>query len=150
MKKEIKNEIKNENLVKEFFKIGAMCAGGGPLIMMIVYSCLHASGVIDMVSVSEMTLGVISSLILAFIAGGISIIWRIENFPLMWASFLHASILFLDYILIYLINGWMPFEIFPILVFTGIFVAVYFLIWCCVYYGILMSIKNMNSKLSHQ
>ena len=49
--------MKKENLVKEFFKIGAMVAGG-PLIMMIVYSCLHAFGVVDMVSVSEMVLGV--------------------------------------------------------------------------------------------
>ena len=86
--------------------------------MMIVYSCLHAYGVVDMVSVSEMTLGVISSLILAFIAGGISVIWRIEKLPLMWASFLHASILFLDYILIYLINGWMPFKVLHILSLT--------------------------------
>ena len=146
----MKKEMKKENLVKEFFKIGAMWAGAGPFVMMIVYSCLHAFGVVDMVSVSEMTLGVISSLVLAFIAGGISVIWRIEKFPLMWASFIHASILFLDYILIYLINGWMPFEGLPILVFTGIFVAAYFLIWCCVYYGIRMSVRKMNTELSHQ
>ena len=142
--------MKKEHLVKEFFQIGTMAAGGGPLIMMIVYSCLHASGVVDMVSVSEMTLGVLSSLVLAFIAGGISVIWRIETLPLMWASFLHASILFLDYMLIYLINGWMPVEVLPILAFTGIFVAVYFLIWCCVYHGIRMSVKKMNGKLRQQ
>ena len=142
--------MKKENIIKEFFKIGAMAAGGGPLIMVIVYSCLRAAGVVQMVSVSEMTLGVISSLILAFIAGGISVIWRIEKLPLMWASFLHASILFLDYILIYLLNGWMPFEALPILVFTGCFVAGYFLIWCCVYYGIRMSVRKMNTKLSQQ
>ena len=142
--------MKKENLVKEFVRIGAIWAGSGPLIMVIVYSCLHASGVVDKVSVSEMTLGVISSLVLAFIAGGISVIWRIEKLPLMWASFLHASILFLDYILIYLINGWMPFEVLPILIFTGIFVAVYFLIWCCIYYGIRMSVKKMNTKLGQQ
>ena len=127
-----------------------MAAGGGPLIMVIVYSCLRAAGVVQMVSVSEMTLGVISSLVLAFIAGGISVIWRIEKLPLMWASFLHASILFLDYILIYLLNGWMPFEALPILIFTGCFVAGYFLIWCCVYYGIRMSVRKMNTKLSQQ
>ena len=142
--------MKKVNLVKEFFKIGAMVAGGGPLIMVIVYSCLHAAGVVQMVSVSEMTLGVISSLVLAFIAGGISVIWRIEKLPLMWASFIHASILFLDYLLIYLINGWMPFEVLPIAIFTGIFVAVYFLIWCCIYYGIQMSVRKMNTKLSQQ
>ena len=118
--------------------------------MVIVYSCLRAAGVVQMVSVSEMTLGVISSLLLAFIAGGISEIWRIERLPLMWASFLHASILFLDYILIYLINGWMPLAVLPIAIFTGIFVAVYFLIWCCVYYGIRMSVRKMNTKLSQQ
>ena len=142
--------MKKENLVKEFFKIGAMWAGCGPLIMMIVYSCLHAFDVIDMVSVSEMTLGVISSLVLAFIAGGISVIWRIEKLPLMWASFIHASVLFLDYILIYLINGWMPFKALYILIFTGIFVVVYFLIWCCIYYGIRMNVEKMNTKLNNQ
>ena len=142
--------MKKTYLVKEFFKIGAMVAGSGPLIMVIVYSCLRAAGVVQTVSVSEMTLGVISSLVLAFIAGGISVIWRIEKLPLMWASFLHASILFLDYLLIYLITGWMPFELLPIAIFTGCFVAGYFLIWCNVYYGIRMSVKKMNAKLSQQ
>ena len=146
----MKNEMKKENLIKEFFKIGAMWAGCGPLIMMIVYSCLSTFDVVNMVSVSEMVLGVMSSLMLAFIAGGISVIWRIEKLPLMWASFLHASILFLDYIFIYLINGWMLFEVRPILAFTGIFVILYFLIWCCIYFSIRMSIKKMNIKLNHQ
>lgn len=146
----MKNEMKKENLIKEFFKIGAMWAGSGPIIMVIVYSFLHAYAVVDMISVSEMTMGVIGSLMLAFIAAGISVIWRIEKLPLMWASFLHASVLFLDYIIIYLINGWMPFELLPILIFTGIFVVVYFIIWCCVYFGIRISINKMNTKLSRQ
>lgn len=142
--------MKKTNLVKEFFKIGAMSAGGGPLILVIVYSCLHAAGAVEMVSVSELTLGVLTSLLLAFIAGGISIIWRIEKLPLMWASLLHASILFFDYLVIYLINGWMPLKAAPIAIFTGIFIAGYFLIWCCVYYGIALSVKKMNARLSQQ
>ena len=142
--------MKKVNLFKEFFKIGAMVAGSGPLIMVIVYSCLRAAGVVQMVSVSEMTLGVISSLVLAFIAGGISVIWRIEKLPLMWASFIHASILFLDYVLIYLINGWMPFEALSIAIFAGSFVVGYFLIWSSVYCGIRANIKKMNAKLGLQ
>ena len=146
----MKKEMKKENLVIEFFRIGSMWAGCGPLIMVIVYSCLHAFGLVDMISVSEMALGVISSLMLAFIAAGISVIWRNEKLPLMWTAFIHASVLFLDYILIYLINGWLPFELLPILFFTGIFVVVYFLIWCCIYYVIRVYVKKMNTKLSHQ
>ncbi len=142
--------MKKTNLIKEFFKIGFMSSGGGPLILAIVFLCLNAAGTVETVSVSELVLGILTSLLLAFIAGGISVIWRMEKLPLMWASFLHASILFADYLVIYLINGWLPFQALPILTFIGIFIAGYFLIWCCVYFGIQMSVKKMNARLNQQ
>lgn len=142
--------MKKTNLVKEFFKIGSMSAGGGPLILAIIYWILWTAGVAESLSVPQAVLGILTSLVLAFIAGGISVIYRIEKLPLMWASLLHASILYLDYLIIYLVNGWISSALVPILIFTGIFIAGYFIIWCIVSYSIKCSIRKMNEKLSQQ
>ena len=140
--------MKKTNLVSEFFKIGAMAAGGGPLILAIIYGVLFWTGTVTVLPAWEVVLGILTSMVLAFLAGGISVIYRIETLPLMWASLLHASILYLDYLIIYLVNGWIQWEPVPILVFTGIFLAGYFVIWCCVSYSIRRNIRKMNAKLT--
>ena len=136
--------------VKEFFKIGCMSAGGGPLILALIYWGLSAAGKIGALSVSEVVLGILTSMILAFISGGISVVYRIERLPLLWASLIHASVLYLDYLLIYLLNGWLERAAVPILIFTGIFAAVYFVIWGCVYHSIQHTVEKMNSQLRAQ
>ncbi len=133
--------------LKDFCKIGLMACGGGPLILAIVYGILGARGAIAAVSVREVVLGVITSLLLAFIAGGVSVVYQMEKLPLLWASFLHALVLYLDYILIYLLNGWLPFEVKPLLLFTMIFLAGYGVIWCIVYLVIRRNIQRMNAQM---
>ena len=46
---------------------------------------------------------------------------------------LHGGGLYIAYILTYLINGWLQQQLIPILVFTGIFVAGYALVWLIIY-----------------
>ena len=138
--------MKKPNLLKEFFKIGLMAGGGGPMILALVYTVLQACGTVEVLTVSEVILAIVTSFLLAFVAGGISVVYRIEKLPLMWASLIHVSVLYADYLIIYLVNGWLP----PvwILPFTGIFLAGYFAIWSCIYFSIRRNIRRMNQKLN--
>ena len=136
---------KETNLLKEFFKIGLMAGGGGPIILAGIYAVLLACGTIEVLTVSEVILAIFTSFLLAFVAGGISVVYRIEKLPLMWASLIHVSVLYLDYLIIYLVNGWLPVS--SILPFTGIFLACYFVVWCFIYFGIRRNIQKMNRKL---
>ena len=138
--------MKKTNLVKEFFKIGLMAGGGGPIILAIIYAILQACGTVEVLTVSQVILAIFTSFLLAFVAGGVSVVYRIEKLPLMWASLIHVSVLYLDYLIIYLVNGWLPVS--WVLPFTGIFLAGYFLIWCCIYFGIRQNIRRMNRKLN--
>ncbi len=133
--------------LKDFCKIGLTVCGGGPLIMAIIYGILGALGVINTLSVHEVVLGVLTSLILAFIAGGVSVVYRIEKLPLLWAAFLHALVLYLDYILIYLVNGWLKWEAGPLLIFTAAFLAGYGIIWCFIYLAIRRNIRRINAQM---
>ncbi len=132
---------------KDFIKIGLMTSGGGPLVLAIIYIGLEAAGIIDTLTVREVVLGICSSLLLAFIAGGIQVVYRIERLPLMWATLIHAFVLYLDYILIYLANGWIVCEAKTLLIFTGIFLAGYILIWTLVYVSIRRKVKMLNTKI---
>ena len=58
---------------------------------------------------------------------------QIEQLPLMVAIFLHGGVLYLSYLATYLVNGWLAWGVAPILVFTGIFVVGYFVIWAVIY-----------------
>lgn len=135
------------NLIKDFFKIGAMAAGGGPLVLALIYWILSAAGQIRVLSVSEVVLGITTSALLAFLAGGISVIYRIETLPLMWATLLHAAILYLDYLLIYLVNGWLKQSLPSVLVFTVLFLVGYLLLWCLISRSIQRSVQRMNARL---
>lgn len=133
--------------LKDFCKIGLMTCGGGPLIMAIVYAVLGAQGVIDTLGVQEVVRGIVTSLVLAFIAGGVSVVYHMEKLPLLWASFLHALVLYVDYIGIYLLNGWLKCEVRPLLLFTSIFLVGYAIIWCFIYLSIRRNIRRINAQM---
>jgi hypothetical protein len=136
-----------KKFIVEFLKRGAIFAGLGPLILAIVYFFLHLNGVVEMVPVTKMIAEIISSLILAFIAAGISAVYHVEKLQLGIAGLLQGSVLFADYIFFYLAMGWMPFRWDVIALFTAIFVVIFALIWLIVYLSIRNKIKKINEKL---
>ena len=136
-----------KKFIVEFLKRGAIFAGLGPLILAIVYFFLHLNGVVEMVPVTKMIAEIISSLILAFIAAGISAVYHVEKLQLGIAGLIQGSVLFADYIFFYLAMGWMPFRWDAIALFTAIFVVIFALIWLIVYLSIRNKIKKMNEKL---
>ena len=71
--------------------------------------------------------------LLAFIAAGMTAIYQREQLPLPMMILLHGGALYLAYIATYLLNGWLKNALIPILVFTGIFLAGYGIIWLMIY-----------------
>jgi len=134
------------NYVKEFCKRGAMFAWGGPAIIAIIYACLKAAGTVTMLSVNEVVLGILSSIVMAFIAAGISIVYQIETLPKTMAGLIQMAVLYADYLGIYLLNGWIPVD--KVWIFTVIFVAGFAAIWFAVYISTKRKVEKMNRLIA--
>ena len=118
---------------KEFLFRGLLCATGGPLVLAIIYGILSATGAVEYISTMEVCLGILSISLLAFIAAGMTAIYQAEQLPLPIMILLHGGALYIAYIFTYLINGWLQNSLMPILIFSGIFVVCYALIWLIIY-----------------
>ena len=132
---------------KEFLFRGLICAGGGPLVLAIIYGILGAAGTVESFSPNEVCMGILTITLLAFIAAGMTAIYQLEQLPLPIMILLHGGALYIAYILTYLLNGWLQKSIVPILVFTGIFVAGYAVIWLIIYCVEKAKIEALNTKL---
>lgn len=134
--------------LKNFLLRGLIFGGFGPIILGIIYAIISVSVNNFSLTAVEVLVGIISVYLLAFVQAGCSVFNQIEEWPLTKSLFCHFSCLYLAYVLCYLINTWIPFEPIVLLVFTGIFVVLYFVIWVTVYLIIKLTSKKMNSKLS--
>ena len=132
---------------KEFFLRGLICAGGGPVVLAIIYGILGATGAVDAFTPTEVCVGILSITVLAFIAAGMTAVYQMEQLPLPTMILLHGGGLYIAYILTYLLNGWLLSQLKPILVFTGIFIGGYGLIWTIIYNINRIKIKKINKKL---
>lgn len=117
----------------EFLLRGLICAGGGPLVLAVIYAILDATSTVAALSPREVCLAIVNLMLLAFIAAGMTAIYQMEQLPLPIMILLHGGALYIAYILTYLINGWLVKQLKPILVFTAIFVAGYAVIWLIIY-----------------
>lgn len=131
----------------EFIKRGLMAAWGGPVVAAIIFACLGRAGVVETMTVREVCLGIISSALMAFIAGGINVVYQVEKLPLAMAILIHGGVLYLDYLLVYLMNGWLQNQVGPIAVFTLIFAAGFALVWLIIYQIIKRQINQVNKKI---
>ena len=68
-----------KKFIVEFLKRGAMFAGLGPVILSIVYIFLGANGVVETVPVTTLIREILTSMLLAFIAAGISAVYQTEK-----------------------------------------------------------------------
>ena len=136
-----------KKFAKEFLFRGLICAGGGPLVLAIIYGILGATGTVATLSPREVCMGILTITLLAFIVAGMTAIYQLEQLPLPIMILLHGGALYVAYILTYLINGWLQKSLVPILVFTGIFVAGYAVIWIIIYCVEKAKIEALNTKL---
>ena len=122
-----------KQIVKDFLLRGMVAAGFGPLALVVFYWITANHIGIETLSVSEVCTGILSLTALAFIAGGMNVIYQIERLPLMAAITIHGAVLYGSYLVTYLVNGWLAQGRWPILVFTVIFMAGYLAIWAVIY-----------------
>ena len=132
-----------KKFVKDFALRGMIAAGFGPLILVSIYLGLQLSGIIISIPTSQVNLDIISSLILAFIAGGISAIFNVEKISLGVATLIDAIVIYLDYLIIYLINNWIKVQFIPLL----IYIIGYLIIWAIIYHKVKSQVSSINQKL---
>lgn len=133
--------------ILEFTRRGMTACGFGPLVLAILYLILHRQGVIEMLTVREVALGIFSLSALAFIAGGMNVIYQVERLPLMAAILIHGGVLYASYLLTYLLNGWLIWGSAPILVFSAIFILGYLAVWAIIYSVTRRSTQRLNQML---
>lgn len=136
-----------KKFIKDFLIRGLVAAGGGPLVLAIIYGILGATGAVTQLTPSEVCKGILSVILLAFVVGGMNAIYQVERLPLISAIMIHGAGLYVAYILIYLLNDWIAMQPAPILVFSGIFIVGYALIWLIIYMVNKSKIRKINDML---
>lgn len=131
----------------EFMKRGLMACAGGPVILAIIYGILGATGTVQALSPGQVCTGILTITLMAFVAAGITMIYNVEQLPLFSAILIHGTVLYADYILIYLVNGWIKSQLIPILIFTGIFLAGFALVWLIIYITTRNSTRSLNRRM---
>ena len=134
----------------EFVRKGLVAWGLGPVVLAIVYWLIGKHHAIDVLTVQEVCIGIFSLSALAFVAGGMNVIYQIERLPLMIAILIHGSVLYLSYLVTYLVNSWLEWGMISILVFSGIFVFGFFAIWAVIYLIIRKKTQRLNEMLKKQ
>ena len=114
------------------------------MILAALYLILQKQGIINELTVNEVCLGIGSLFTLAFIAGGMNVVYQIERLPLMAAILIHGCVLYVSYLGTYLVNGWLEWGTLPILAFTAIFVLGYLIIWAVIYAVIRRRTEQIN------
>lgn len=119
--------------ISGFIRRGLTACGLGPLVLAALYLILRSRTGMEMLSVNRVCVGILSLSVLAFVAGGMNEVYQIERMPLMVAILIHGTVLYISYLITYLVNGWLEWGTAPVLVFSGIFVVGYLVIWAMIY-----------------
>ena len=127
---------------KEFLKRGFISAWGGPFVLAIIYFIVGKTENIQNIPINEASLGIISITIMAFMAGGITAIYQNDALPLVSSIMIHAAVLYLDYLIMYLLNDWIPRS--EIGIFTAIFAVGFAIIWVIIYFFSKRKIDSLN------
>ena len=133
--------------VLEFIRRGLIACGFGPMILAVLYLILQNQAGMESLTVNQVCIGIFSISALAFIAGGMNVVYQIEQLPLMWAILLHSCVLYFSYLGTYLVNDWLEWGKAPIMVFTGIFGLGYLAVWAVIYFLTRRNTEKINMAL---
>ena len=139
-----------KRIISEFFRRGFIACGLGPVVLAILYLILQHQADVETLTINQVCLGIFSLSALAFIAGGMNVIYQIERLPLMVAILIHGGVLYISYLVTYLINDWLEWGVTPILVFSGIFAFGYLVIWAIIYSIIKRNTEKLNIMLKRK
>ena len=133
--------------VLDFIRRGLIACGIGPLVLAAVYLILKRHAGVESLAVEQVVTGIVSLSALAFVAGGMNAVYQIERLPLMAAISIHGGVLYAGYLATYLLNDWLAKNAVSVLVFTGIFVVGYLVIWAIIYAIIKRNTQKLNEML---
>ena len=133
--------------ILDFIRRGFVACGFGPLVLAVFYLVLQQQGIAETLTVNQVCLGIFSLSALAFIAGGMNVLYQLERLPLMVAILIHGAVLYVTYLVTYLLNGWLNMGTTPILVFTIIFVVGFLAIWAIIYSTAKKNTDRVNELL---
>ena len=139
-----------KNTALGFFRRGITAMGIGPLVLAVLYLILRARGTVSTLDVDQVCIGIFSLSALAFVAGGINVVYQIERLPLMVAILIHGAVLYFSYLATYLLNDWLARGTVPLLVFSGIFIVGYLTIWVIICSIIRSRTKRLNKMLKRK
>ena len=130
--------------ILEFLRRGFVSCGIGPLVLAVLYLILERQADVETLPVSQVCIGIFSLSMLAFIAGGMNVVYQIERLPLMVAILIHGSVLYVSYLTTYLLNNWLEWGTAPIFVFSAFFVLGYLGIWLVIYFVTKRNTEKVN------
>lgn len=133
--------------VLEFVLRGLVACGFGPLVLAVVYLILQSQDAVEMLTVNQVCIGIVSMSALAFVAGGMNVIYQIERLPLMTAILIHGVVLYGGYLGTYLVNDWLAWGSAAILIFSGIFILGYLAVWAVIYSITRRNTNKLNNAL---
>ncbi len=136
-----------KQMLLEFLRRGLIACGFGPVVLAALYLILQRQAGLEMLTVHEVCRGIFSLTALAFVAGGMNVVYQIERLPLMAAISIHGGALYISYLVTYLVNDWLEWGKMPILVFTAIFVGGYLVIWAVIYSMTKRNTDSVNELL---
>ena len=136
-----------KRFVLEFVRRGLIACGIGPIVLAIVYMSLKQFDAVDILTVNQVCMGIFSLSALAFIAGGMNVIYQVERLPLMMAILIHGGVLYIGYLGTYLLNDWLDLGLISFIVFTAIFIVGYIVIWAVIYSIIIQNTARINEIL---
>ena len=108
---------------------------------------MPAAGAVESIDAVKVAVEILTATLLAFIAAGITAIYKVERLPLAAAAMIQLAVLYADYILIYLFNGWLENSAFAIGIFTGIFIVGFAVIWYIILLVNRHKVAEMNRKM---
>ena len=139
-----------KRIVSEFMHRGLIACSLGPVVLAVLYLILQKHAGLEFLTVTQVCVGIFSLSALAFIAGGMNVVYQIERLPLMVAILIHGGVLYIGYLGTYLLNDWLDWGWIPVLVFSGIFVVGYLAIWAVIYSVIKRNTKKLNKMLKEK
>ena len=133
--------------IQSFCLRGMIFGGLGPIVYSLVMLILFLLKVDTTLDGKTVFLNVVSTYLLAFICAGISIIWKEERLGLSLQILIHGLSLYICYLIVYLINNWIPKNVVILLIFTACFFVGYAIISFIVYLVEKNRAKKLNSYL---
>ena len=133
-----------KNFIYRGLEFGGLC----PIVFVII--CLIHENISDefYISGKEIFWAIISIYALAFVQAGASVFNQIEEWSLLKCTTFHFLTLYLAYMICYIFNRFLPFKAEILILFTIIFVIVYFAVWTVVVVSIKCVSKKMNKRLA--